>query len=77
MPSRRPDRNFGASGTRASMVRSGNTITVTLGTQSGAGTTVTANTTMTWRPPTNNDDRAGNALPTTARTETGTADREF
>jgi hypothetical protein len=71
------NRTFGATGTASTMVRSGNSITVTLGTQSGAGTTAGGNGTMSWTPSATVTDRAGNATSTTARTETGAADREF
>jgi hypothetical protein len=71
------NRTFGATGTPSTMVRSGNSITVTLGTQSGAGTTAAANGTMNWTPSAAATDRAGNAGTTTAVNESGTADREF
>ncbi len=71
------NRTFGATGTPSSMVMSGSSITVTLGTQSGAGTTAGANTTMTWTPSTATYDRAGNAGSATAATESGAADKEF
>jgi hypothetical protein len=71
------NRTFGASGTASTMVRSGNSITITLGTQSGNGTTAAANGTMSWTPSATVTDRAGNATSTTARTETGAGDREF
>lgn len=71
------NRTFGASGTASSMVLSGSTITVTLGTQSGAGTTAAATGTMTWTPSTSTYDRAGNAGSATAANESGAADKEF
>jgi hypothetical protein len=71
------NRTFGATGTASSMVRSGSTITVTLGTQSGAGTTAAGNGTMTWTPSTTPYDRAGNAMSAAAATEAGAADKEF
>jgi hypothetical protein len=67
---------FGASGTPSSMVRSENAITITLGTQSGTTATL-GNLQLTWTPVTGPYDRAGNALPTTARNEAGTSDRDF
>ncbi len=70
-------RTFGATGTPSTMVLSGNSITFTLGTQSGAATTAAGTGTMTWTPSSTAQDRAGNACTTTARTETGTADKEF
>jgi hypothetical protein len=71
------NRTFGATGTPSTMVRSGNSITITLGTQSGAGTTAGNNSTMSWTPSASATDRAGNATSTTAGNETGAADREF
>ena len=70
-------RTFGATGTASVMSQSGNSITVRLGTQSGAGTTQASNTTMTWAPSAVAYDRAGNPSTTATFTETGTADREF
>src|SRR5206468_12304679 len=49
---------FGASGTASTMVMSGSTITVTLGTQSAAGSTGAA-ATMSWTPSTSATDAAG------------------
>lgn len=62
----------------ATMVMVGNTIVVTLGTQT-SGTVATSNTTynMLWSPSATALDVAGNAMSTTTRTETGAADREF
>ena len=71
------NRTFGATGTASSMVQSGSSITITLGTQSGNGTTAGANTTMAWTPSTAIYDRAGNAGAATAATESGAADKEF
>jgi predicted ribosomally synthesized peptide with SipW-like signal peptide len=71
------NRTFGATGTKAKMTRSGNSITVVLGTQSGAGTTAATNGTMAWTPSASAYDRAGNANTTAAANETGAADREF
>lgn len=68
---------FGATGTASSMVMSGSTITITLGTQSAAATTAAATGTMTWTPSASATDAAGNAASTTAVTESGTADKEF
>ena len=59
------------------MVQSGNAITITLGTASAATTTAASTGSMIWTPSASAYDRAGNAGTTTARTETGTADREF
>jgi hypothetical protein len=71
------NRTFGATGTKSSMVRSGNTITITLGTASGTVTDPTATGTMVWTPVSTAYDRAGNAMSTTTRSESGTADKEF
>jgi hypothetical protein len=68
---------FGATGTASSMVMSGSTVTITLGTQSAAATTAAATGTMSWTPSATATDAAGNAVSTTAVTESGTADREF
>ncbi|MGH2786033.1 MAG: hypothetical protein ACRDJ1_12285 [Actinomycetota bacterium] len=70
-------RTFGATGTASTMVMSGNSITFVLGTQSGAATTAAGTGTMSWTPSATALDRAGNACTTTARSETGTADKEF
>jgi hypothetical protein len=70
-------RTFGATGTASTMVMSGNAITLMLGTQSGAATTAAGTGTMNWTPSATAQDRAGNACSTTAKTETGTADKEF
>jgi hypothetical protein len=71
------NRTFGATGTASTMVRSGNSIVVTLGTQSGAGTTALGTGTMAWTPSASATDRAGNPTATTVRNETGGADRDF
>jgi len=71
------NRTFGATGTPSTMVRSGNSITITLGTQSGAATTAGGNGTMQWTPSATVTDRAGNPTSTTAVNETGAADPEF
>lgn len=68
---------FGATGTASSMAMSGNTITITLGTQSAAATTAAATGTMTWAPSASATDPAGNAASTTAVTESGAADKDF
>lgn len=68
---------FGASGTASTMVQSGNSITITLGTPSAGTGTAGSNGTMNWTPSASAYDRAGNAETTTARAETGSADREF
>lgn len=63
--------------TTSTMVMSGNVVTVTLGTPSGATLTVAANATLTWNPLAAMLDLAGNAMSTTARAETGAADQNF
>jgi hypothetical protein len=68
---------FGASGTASTMVQSTNAITVTLGTASTGPSAAAANGTMAWTPSASAYDRAGNAESTSARNETGGADRDF
>jgi len=68
---------FGATGTASTMVMSGNTITVTLGTASSGTSTAGGNGTMVWSPSVNAFDRAANAQSATASTETGAADKDF
>ena len=48
--------------TNSVMTVSGNTLTIVLGTASGAGTTAAANGTMSWISSNQVDDRAGNAF---------------
>lgn len=71
------DLTFGATGTASSMVMSGTTITITLGTRSAAATAAPATGTMVWTPSASATDAAGNAASTTAVTESGTADKDF
>ena len=73
---------FGASGTASTMTMSGSTVTVTLGTYGAVGllvgrSTAAAAGTMTWAPVATPYDRAGNAMSTTAATESGAADKDF
>jgi hypothetical protein len=68
---------FGATGTPSSMLMSGNSITITLGTQSAAATTASVTGTMSWTPSASATDAAGNAASTTAVTESGAADKDF
>jgi hypothetical protein len=68
---------FGASGTASSMVMSGNAVTITLGTQSAAATAAAATGSMSWTPSASATDPAGNAVSTTAVTESGAADKDF
>jgi len=74
--------NFGASGTKSTMVMSGSAITVTLGTEAAEGvligpTTAGGTGTMVWTPVATPYDRAGNVMATTAATESGAADKDF
>jgi hypothetical protein len=71
------NRDFGATGTASTMVLSGATITITLGTASGATGTQATTGTMAWTPTTTVTDLAGNTCMTTVATETGAADVEF
>jgi hypothetical protein len=62
----------------ATIVQSGWTITITAGRPPGSGITTAAGTgTLQWTPSAAATDRAGNALPTTAVNEIGTADVDF
>ncbi len=70
-------RDFGATGTASTMVQSGNVITITLGTASGATGTQATTGAVTWTPTVTLTDRAGNTCQTTLVTETGAADVEF
>jgi hypothetical protein len=64
--------------TGSSMVMSGSTIKVTLGTAGGAGAQTTGNNSaMTWTPSTTPTDRAANACLATPAAESGSADKEF
>lgn len=70
-------RDFGASGTSSTMIQSGSTITITLGTASGTTGTQATTGVMAWTPTTTVTDRAGNTCMTTVATETGAADVDF
>ena len=74
-----PDITFGATGTASTMVQSGSTITVTLGTKSGGGTAQTAggNGTSEWTPSILAYDAAGNLASSGNANESGSADKEF
>ena len=70
---------FGATGTASTMVMSGSTITITLGTASGsqgASAGVLAGA-MSWVPSATATDRAGNASATTTVNEAAPSDTEF
>lgn len=68
---------WGASGTASTMVQSGTTITVTLGTQAGTTRQAGQNRTAVWTPSAAATDRAGNASGTTNVNEGGAADPNF
>ena len=68
---------FGGSGTASTMVQSTATITLTLGTPSATATTAASTGTMSWTPSAIVTDAAGNAMSTSAVTESGTADKDF
>jgi len=69
----------GASGTASTMVLNTgtNTVTITLGTIAGTVANDSNNNTAAWTPSASAFDRAGNAMPTTNRNETGTNDKDF
>lgn len=60
---------FGASGTRSTLTRAGNVITLVLGTSSSTATTAAGLGTMRWTPDNDATDRAGNAPTGTVVTE--------
>lgn len=62
--------------TGSTMVQSGSSITITLGTASGTADTGSV-TTMNWSPTTNPYDAAGNAATSSSVNEGGGSDREF
>lgn len=73
---------FGATGTKSTMVMSGNAVTLTFGTESPGGLLVAPRTaagtgSMTWTPAATPYDRAGNAMAATAVTESGAAGKGF
>ncbi len=63
--------------TGSTMTMSGSTITIVLGTASGAVTTVGNTSSMVWTPSTAATDLAGNACTATAVTQTGAAKKQF
>jgi hypothetical protein len=71
------NRTYGVTGTASSMSMSGNSVTIVLGSASGAGQTAAANGTMVWTPSATATDRAGNAVSAANVNESGTADKEF
>jgi hypothetical protein len=68
---------FGATGTRSTMVQSGQAITVTLGTPSTTASTASGTAAMVWSPSASAYDAAGNAASTATVTESGSADKDF
>ena len=68
---------FGVTGTQSTMVMSGSTITITLGSPSVTADTAASTGAMTWTPSPSATDRAGNATSTGTVNEGGTADKEF
>ncbi len=72
-----PPLTFGLSGTPSTMVQSGSTITVTLGTASATAETAGGNSATTWTPDTAAYDAAGNLASSGAVNETEVSDREF
>ena len=71
------NRTFGLTGTPSTMSMSGTTVTVTLGTASGATLTALLPTTMSWAPSATATDEAGNTAATTAASESGSSDKDF
>jgi len=74
--------NFGASGTKSTMVMSGNTVTITFGTQGAEGilvgpSTTGGATTMVWSPAATPYDRAANVMSTATATQSGGARKNF
>lgn len=68
---------FGETGVPSTMTLSGATVTVTLGTASGATTTTASTSGMDWRPSATATDEADNPATTTRVTESGAADKDF
>ena len=68
---------FGQTGTRSKLVRSGNVITLTLGTPSASTPTAAGTGSLRWYPNASTTDRAGNAISTTSILETGAASKDF
>ena len=73
----RPDSLFGATGTASTMVQSGATITITLGTASGEPADTGSTTTMAWSPSTTPYDAAGNLTSSNSASEGGGSDKEW
>lgn len=69
--------SFGATGTPSTMVMSGSTVTITLGTASGNTTTANGAANMKWTSSVTATDRAGNPMTLGTVTEGGTGDLDF
>jgi hypothetical protein len=74
--------NFGASGTKTTMVMSGNTVTIVFGTEAAEGllvgpTTAANGAAMIWTPVATPYDRAGNVMAATAATQSGAIHKNF
>jgi hypothetical protein len=72
-----PPALFGATGTASTMVLSGSTITITLGTQSGEAADTGSSTTTAWGSSITAYDAAGNNATGNTVNESGGGDREF
>lgn len=70
-------RNFGASGTPSTMIQSGASILITLGTASGAVGTETVTAAMRWETAVSATDRAGNTCTAADGNEAAPLDVEF
>jgi hypothetical protein len=68
---------FGASGTPSTMIMSGVTVTITLGTMAGTVRTDNNNNIWTWSPSTAATDLSGNPCEASTATESGTLDVDF
>jgi hypothetical protein len=70
---------YGATGaaTPSTMIQSGSTIVITLGTPGGASSTSTTQAAMVWTPSTSATDIAGNAVSANAATQSGTTHVNF
>jgi hypothetical protein len=72
-----PDTIYGATGTASTMLQSGATITITLGTRSGSAADNGGSTLMSWNSDIAPFDAAGNAASGNLRSETGSNNKEF
>ena len=68
---------WGASGTASAMVRTGNNIAITLGTEAGTTVRLNSNITAVWTPSAATTDAAGNTTTVTTVNEGGGADLNF